>query len=104
MAYAKEQKDIKCVVIKIIVEDFDQRGGKHQLRLVDWEVDGKRTGVKLEKRDFWVSQEGEERMGKAKGLTLGDLKSVYSKWDEVQSLMLGKPQPTVKSEDTDPFK
>ena len=99
----REKADIRCNVIRVIKEEIDQRGGKHQLRLVDWIVDGKATGVKLERRDFWESENGEEKLGKAKGLSYNDLSKIFEIWPEVQAIMTGQKAPRKADDDEFPL-
>jgi hypothetical protein len=79
-------KSIEGKVVKVLQE---QKGGMgtNQLRIVRWIVDGKDTGALLEKRNFYASKEGDEKMGKAKGMNKEDLAYIVNNWTEIQSLM-----------------
>ncbi|OVE78324.1 hypothetical protein BVX98_00515 [bacterium F11] len=79
-------KNIECEVVK---ELQTQESGPaiNKLRIVKWIVDGKDTGALLEKRNFFSTKDGEEKMGKAKGFNLSDLKYIIDNWKDIQSLM-----------------
>lgn len=82
----KAAKMIEGKVVKVLMSQ-ETYGGNNQIRIVRWIVDGKDTGAQLEKRNFFVSKEGEEKMGKAKGFTLTDLQFIVQNWKEIESLM-----------------
>ena len=79
-------KNIECKVVKDLVVQGEGMG-KTKLRIVRWIVDGSDTGALLEKRSFYTTKDGEERMGKAKGMNTGDLKLILDGWEEIESLM-----------------
>lgn len=54
-----------------------------KFRVVHWIVDGKDYGPQLEKRDYFKDKDGNEKMGKLKGLKKDDLDFLASNWDEV---------------------
>jgi hypothetical protein len=81
-----EEKNIECKVVKDLVTQEGGRG-TNKLRIVRWIVDGKDTGALLEKRNFYNTKDGEERMGKAKGFNLTDLNYIVQNWKEIQPLM-----------------
>jgi len=81
-----EEKNIECKVVKdLIVQEAGR--GTNKLRVVRWIVDGKDTGALLEKRNFYNTKDGEERMGKAKGFNLTDLNYVVENWKDIKPLM-----------------
>lgn len=82
-------KNIECEVVKVLISN-DSGMGKNELRIVRWIVDGKDTGALLEKRNFFTTKDGDERMGKAKGFNLTDLNYIRDNWAEVQPLMENK--------------
>ncbi len=72
--------------IHIIREEKSQ--SRHiQLRTVRWIVDGNDTGMKLEKRSFFVKDEV-IKSGKMVGFKKSDLEYIMSNWDEI-SVMMG---------------
>ncbi len=79
-------KTIECKVVKVLISNETGRS-QNQLRIVRWIVDGKDTGALLEKRSFFTTKDGEEKMGKARGLNLIDLKHIVENWAEIQPLM-----------------
>lgn len=79
-------KDIQCQVVKVI-QDQPSRGGTNQLRIVRWIVDGKDTGALLEKRNLFISPDGMEKMGKAKGLNKKEMQYIVEHWNELEPLM-----------------
>ena len=79
-------KNIECNVVKIL-QDQPTRGGTNQIRIVRWIVDGKDTGALLEKRNIFVSQDGMEKMGKAKGFNKAEVKFLVDNWAEIEPLM-----------------
>lgn len=105
---AGSSKDIKGVELLVLQESSaDQKGNWKKVRLVQWVVDGKAVSVKLEKRGFFKTQDGDIRMGKAEGLGLSDMKLLMVKnnegataWARVMALMENPPayQPEPKAE------
>lgn len=83
---AKVEKSIECKVVKVLTTS-DAGGGTNQVRIVRWIVGGKDTGALLEKRNFFSTKDGEEKMGKAKGFNLNDLSYIIQNWDEIKGLM-----------------
>lgn len=76
--------DIKCEVLKTINEIESRRGGKIRLRIVKW---GNSKNTVLEKREFWYNEEGEEKLGRAKGLNSDDLRIIIDNIDEIEKIM-----------------
>lgn len=62
-------------------------GGTNQIRIVRWIVDGKDTGALLEKRNFFNSKDGDEKMGKAKGFNKSEVQFLVEQWKEIEGLM-----------------
>lgn len=82
-------KKIECEVVKVL--DSQETGmGKNELRIVRWIVDGKDTGALLEKRNFFNTKDGDEKMGKAKGFNKNDLSYIVQNWNDINPLMEGK--------------
>jgi len=81
-----EEKSIECQVVKDLMTQ-EVRGGSNRVRIVRWIVGGKDTGALLEKRNFFESKDGAEKMGKAKGFNLNDLKYIVENWKEIEGLM-----------------
>ena len=81
-----EPKNIECKVVKDLFTQ-EAMGGVNKVRIVRWIVNGKDTGALLEKRNFFTSKDGGEKMGKAKGFNLTDLTYLVEHWKEIQPLM-----------------
>jgi ribosomal protein S28E/S33 len=79
-------KNIECKVVKVLQEQ-ESRGGNNQIRIVRWIVDGKDTGALLEKRNFFGTQDGDSKMGKAKGMNKAEIKFIVENWNDIESLM-----------------
>jgi hypothetical protein len=79
-------KSIECKVVKVLQEQKSQ-GGSNQLRVVRWLVDGKEQGAQLEKRNFYIDKSGEEKIGKAKGLSKDEVKYIVDSWKDIEKLM-----------------
>ena len=81
-----KEKTFECEVVKELQES-PAGGGVNRLRIVRWIVDGRPGAPQLEKRNFFMTQSGEERAGKLKGLTKADLAYVVERWGELQGLL-----------------
>ncbi len=79
-------KNIECKVVKVL-QETKAMGGTNQIRIVRWIVDGKDTGALLEKRNFFNSKDGDEKMGKAKGMNKEEVRYLTENWTEIESLM-----------------
>ena len=79
-------KEITCDVVKVL-SNQESGMGQNQLRIVRWIVDGKDTGALLEKRNFFTTKDGDERMGKAKGMNMTDIQYILDNIEEIKSLM-----------------
>lgn len=79
-------KSIDCKVVKILQEQKSM-GGTNQIRIVRWIVDGKDTGALLEKRNFFNTKDGDEKMGKAKGFNKAEVQFLVEQWKEIEGLM-----------------
>ncbi len=95
-----EKKDIVGVPLLVLDKSSsDAKGNWKEFRLVQWVIDGKPKSVKLEKRGFYKTQDGDIRMAKAEGLSMADLevlKAVASGqektwWARVVELMKNPP-------------
>ena len=83
----KENKNIECKVVKVLMSVEAGGFGANQLRIVRWIVDGKDTGALLEKRNLYTTKDGQERMGKAKGFNKADTTYIVENWAEIQTLL-----------------
>jgi hypothetical protein len=70
------------------------------IRVVQWLFEGKgknkgavQGSVSLEKREFYLSEDGDLRTGKAKGFTLEDMAAISPKWGEIVGVMKNAPTP-----------
>ena len=79
-------KNIECEVVKVLMTT-EAGAGNNQIRIVKWIVDGKDTGAQLEKRNFFTTKDGQERMGKAKGFNATEVKVLIDNAEEIQGLM-----------------
>ena len=100
-------KDFKERVYKVFKHDEYKTGGS-ELRVMAWIMDGKELPARLERRDYYITENGERRNGKCKGFTYEDVSFVMQNGDEIQNIMVGiKDQPKQeppKTEDDDLFK
>jgi hypothetical protein len=96
-----EGKDL-LVIKKVTPQgpEGDQKWGKegYILRVVAWIYEKKKGGigqsVSLEKRVLFLSDEGDVRNGKAKGLTLEDMAEIGPRWKEIVEVMKNAPEPS----------
>lgn len=79
-------KSIDCKVVKVLQEQ-KAMGGTNQIRIVRWIVDGKDTGALLEKRNFFTTKDGDDKMGKAKGFNKEEVRYLVDNWKEIEGLM-----------------
>lgn len=77
-----EAKEVKCEVIKVF-DERETRRGKIRLQVIRW---GTYSPV-LEKREYWINEENEERTGKAKGLNGDDIRLLSDHFDEIEKLL-----------------
>ena len=79
-------KSIECKVLKVL-QETKAMGGTNQMRVVKWIVDGKDTGALLEKRNFFSTKDGDEKMGKAKGMNKEEIRYIVDNWKDIEGLM-----------------
>jgi hypothetical protein len=79
----KQEKTFEEKVWHIIAESSNDRGGGSVLRVMSWIVDGKMGKPCIDKRDWWMTEDNEKRVGKAKGLTGYDLLTILRTLDVV---------------------
>jgi hypothetical protein len=77
---------IECEVVKEL-QNTESGAGSNKIRIVKWIVDGKDTGPQLEKRNFFLTKDGQEKMGKAKGFNLNDLNYIVENWNDIKPLL-----------------
>ena len=82
-----DEKNIECKVVKVLMSTDAGGFGSNQLRVVRWIVNGKDTGALLEKRNLYTTKDGQERMGKAKGLNQAEVAYIVEHWKEIQALL-----------------
>lgn len=94
----------------LVLDEHKSDDGKNitRLRVVQW-VYEKKDGsdgstTVLEKRSFWINDEGQERTGKAKGLNHFDLEKVMQAGTEVRALLKGKGLPSAPPKSKAPAK
>lgn len=75
------ERQIVCDVLKI----FDEKKGRiiTRVQVIRW---GSYSPV-LEKRDYYINAEDEERTGKAKGFNHEDFKILMDNAEEIQDLL-----------------
>ena len=83
-------------LITIAVGKEDDKGRSWRLRLVQWVVDGKPKSPKLERRNFFKGNQGDQMTGKADGFTLQDLEACKPHWPKIMELMKNPPPVTIK--------
>jgi hypothetical protein len=106
MAYEESRIESKDL---LVVKKLDPQGpegeskyGKNgfKLRVVQWLFEGKgknkgtiQASVSLEKRETYLTEDGDVRIGKAKGFSLEDLSTIKDNWAKITSAMLNAPEP-----------
>ena len=75
-------KEITVDVLKVLSEKNTSRGTT-RLRIVKYN----NGSPQLEKREFWMDDEDQEKPGKAKGLTLEDFELLLESSEEIQRLL-----------------
>ena len=90
-------KENELLVLK--ETEHSEKYGWKKFRVIRWIVDGKPSSVKLEKRGFYATEDGDIRMRKAEGLDLADLELLEkrdetgkSMWTKVKELMKNPPK------------
>jgi hypothetical protein len=84
--------DIQGIELLVITKtEPNDKGNSRRLRLVQWVVDGQSKSVKLEKRNFFTDEYGEEKTGKADGFVLQDLEACRPHWKKIMELMKTPP-------------
>jgi hypothetical protein len=74
MAQKGGAKDISSRVLLVIDHQESERGTT-EVRVIEWSVGGAqgvKTYINLEKRELYTADDGQERMGKAKGFNKKD--------------------------------
>lgn len=89
------KKSFKEKVIKVLLRD-ENTDSISELRIASWIVNGKETKPKLERRDKYISSEGEEKPGKAKGLSITDISFVLKNGPMILNFMGGNLSPQQK--------
>ena len=90
MAYGKRgggNADIQTKVIKVLSRQDYDKGGASELRIISWIVNGSTKPPTLERREKWATEGGEERAGKAKGLSASDVWYILENMHEIGKLM-----------------
>jgi hypothetical protein len=106
MAYEESRVEAKELLVAKKVSpqapEGESRYGKngYSVRVVQWLFEGKgknkgtvQGSVSLEKREFYLNEDGDLRTGKAKGFTLEDLAVIKDNWAKITSTMLNAPAP-----------
>lgn len=85
----KEKKPAKVfvpTVLQVLKEDrFTERISRFQV--MKWNVDGKDTAPKVERREYRIKKDGTESMGRGGGLTKADCVYLVTHWDEVSMFL-----------------
>lgn len=83
----KQPRNIESKQLYLVTEKKnEQQGRSTMIRVVDWIAEGKHY-PQLEKREFFTDDQGEWKMGKAKGFTRNDLLLVQDKWGEIMAAL-----------------
>lgn len=82
-----EAKSIEQGFTKVYIKNEYKTGGS-EVRLISWLVDGKPTPIRLERRDYFIDQQGERRNAKAKGFTSEDLTWIYGNYTQISNDMM----------------
>lgn len=77
-------REIKCDVLKVINENVNpHNNNKTRLQVVRWN-----NGTpSLEKRPYYVTDDGQERSKKAKGLKAEDFDLILQNADEIRAIL-----------------
>jgi hypothetical protein len=102
--------DVKAVDLLVLDKKDPEAGEKYNkngfvIRVVKW-VYKKKDGsegesIRLEKRENYLTEDGEVRSGKAKGFTYEDLHQIKAKWTLIMGAFekaLRKPEPAAERE------
>jgi hypothetical protein len=79
--------DIREDVLLVLKRDEYKRGGASELRIVRWIIDGKTGQPFIERREKWQTEDGFQKMGKAKGLSAGDFWLILERAEEIGRIM-----------------
>lgn len=76
-----EKKEIECKILKV----FNEIKSRNTIRLqvIQW---GKYNPV-LEKREYYIDAEGNEKTGKAKGFNSDDFSIILDNSEEIEKLL-----------------
>lgn len=88
MAKEKQNKNIRELVIKVLMRDERASGDVSELRIASWMIDNKQTPPRLERREKYTDGEGHEKPGKAKGLSVTDCEYMVKNWATLKPLFL----------------
>ena len=83
----KETKDFKEIILGVLEKQELSKGFTAEIRVVRWEINGKLTEPKLEKRMF-TEYNGQRRMGKASGFTFQDFALIYHNQKKIEEMFL----------------
>lgn len=87
MANNREPKNIESKVLLSVSRSEFQDGQKAtEVRVVDWIVNNKHY-PQLEKREMFMGDNGEWKMGKAKGFSRKDMELVQDRWGEIMDAL-----------------
>jgi len=88
----KKKVDMKDLTL-LVVSDWKSKDGdkQAQIRVVQWVKDGKSVSAALEKREFYMDEEGTLKMGKAKGFSARDLDACKPLWANIMALLRNPP-------------
>jgi len=98
MGNAKPAKSITQGFTKVYIKNEYKTGGS-EVRLISWLVDGKPTKIRLERRDYFVDQQGERRNAKCKGFTSEDLRWIFENYNNIEQDMMNATNDLQKTED-----
>jgi hypothetical protein len=82
------KKRLECKVLKVYYEKKNAYNDTHRLQIVQY---GDYSPT-LEAREYYVDEEGKERWGRSKGLTIHELLLVVENLDEIVEMMKMKPE------------
>lgn len=100
-----QAKDIKEKVLWVIQSQENQKqGGGTDLRIIQWVIDGKPSRAMLEKRDWYLDENGDRKIGKAKGMVAGDLYLIITNLKAIAKLLEVKPEHLAEAMDLAMFK
>jgi hypothetical protein len=68
--------------VEVVLRHSEKENRKTEMRIVNWLINGKDTGPKLEKRDFFM-KDGVPKTGRCVGFNREDVKFIHENWNDI---------------------